>query len=382
MANGSDNDEDRLLPPTERRLQRAREEGHVPRSRSLTSTLMLAASAAALAFIGPDSFTAATRMFAAALHFGHAEAFNLDLVARQTQRFVLDGLLIAMPLCLASMAAAVVAPLVVGGWVFRTESLMPDFSRLSPMRGLGNIFSVTALADLGKVLLEAILLIAVVIGFMYGRFSELVSLSAFAGSEGQIHMGSLVTSAFFFIVLALSVGALIDVFIAIWRHRRALRMSLQDIRQEARESEGDPQVKAKIRNQQRQMARRRMMQEVPKADVVVTNPTHYAVALRYDERRNAAPRVVAKGSGQVAQRIRALAADANVPLIEAPALARSLNRHCELGEEVPQALYSAVAQVLAYLFSLRAASRSFPRTPLTGIEVSVPPGFDPMEAVA
>jgi flagellar biosynthetic protein FlhB len=194
-----------------------------------------------------------------------------------------------------------------------------------------------------------------------------------------MRLGSLVATGFFALVGGLAAIAAIDVPYALWRHYHGLRMTREEVRQELRESEGDPQLKARVRSLQRAAARKRMMAAVPTATVIVTNPTHYAVALRYDETMRA-PRVVAKGMDNVAMRIREIAAAHEVPLLEAPAVARALHRHAELDAEIPQALYTVVAQVLAYVYQVRMWRRQGGRAPSAPTGLAVPDGLDPLAA--
>src|SRR5579871_275295 len=375
MADGAENDQERRLPATERRLERAREEGHVPRSRGLTTAMILGAAALLFWLAGPHFVHACDDLLSHGLSFGRAEAFGGPALAQHTTGLAMRGLAVALPLCLALAAAAVAAPLILGGWVFTTQPLTPDFGRLSPSRGLRNIFSFNGVSELAKMLLEAGAVAGAVYAYVRMNYAQFATLSAASADSGYAMLGRLVLTAFALIVVALSLSTAVDVVLTLWRYHRDLRMSVQEVKQESRESEGDPQIKARIRNQQRAIARRRMMQEVPRADVVVTNPTTYAVALKYEEGRSTAPRVVALGMHAVAQRIRDIAADAGVPLVEAPPLARALYAHCDLGDEVPQALYTAVAQVLAFVFNLRRLPGSTSSQPYELDNVEVPPGL-------
>jgi len=381
MADGAENDQERRLPATERRLERAREEGHVPRSRGLTTAAILGAAAMLFWFAGPSLIHGCDDLLARGLSFGRAEAFGTVALSQHTTGTTLRGLAIAVPLCLVMAAAAVAAPVLLGGWVFTGKPLVPDFGRLSPARGLGNIFSLNALAELVKMLLESSAVVGAVYLYVRYNYPRFATLTAASERAGYAEVGHLVVVSFMLIVLALSVSTAVDVALTLWRYHRDLRMTVEEVKQEARESEGDPQVKARIRNQQRAVARRRMMQQVPKADVVVTNPTHYAVALKYEEGRSVAPRVVAMGMHAIAQRIREIATEAGVPLVEAPPLARALYAQCELGREIPQPLYTAVAQVLAFVFNLRRSSERVSDEPYSLPDVEVPPGLDPLEAV-
>jgi flagellar biosynthetic protein FlhB len=193
-------------------------------------------------------------------------------------------------------------------------------------------------------------------------------------------LGSLVVTGFFALVVGLVAIALLDVPYQLWHYHHGLRMSREELREEQRESEGDPQLKARVRSMQRETARKRMMAAVPGADVIVTNPTHFAVALEYKEGRMGAPRVVAKGAGLIAQRIREIGVANAVPVLEAPPLARALYRHAELGAEIPPALYAVVAQVLAYVYQVRRHRRGSGPAPVAPGALPVPAGLDPQAA--
>jgi flagellar biosynthetic protein FlhB len=210
----------------------------------------------------------------------------------------------------------------------------------------------------------------------------MLALSTEPLTAGSAHLADLLLVGFISIVCALVVIALIDVPYVLWHYSNKLKMTREEVRQEAKESEGDPHVKGRIRQMQREMARRRMMSEVPGADVVVTNPTHYAVALKYAEGKNRAPVVVAKGADEVAAKIREIAAEHKVALLEAPPLARALYKHTELGDEIPAALYTAVAEVLAYVFQLRAYGKQGGVRPSVPTELDVPAELDPLNALS
>ena len=258
------------------------------------------------------------------------------------------------------------------------EPALPDFSRLDPLKGLVNLLSWQALAELGKALAKVSLVGLAAYLVLSGQQAETMAYPGMAPSAALASMGDLVVQDFLLIATVLLAVALADVPLQLWRHGRGLRMSMEEVKREARESEGDPQLKARIRQRQREGARRRMMSAVPKADVVVTNPAHYAVALSYQSAMRA-PRVVAKGRDEVAAKIREIAAEHGVPLLEAPPLARALYAHADIESEIPAALYNAVAQVLAYVYQLRAAVGN--RTPAAPGEIEVPAELDPYNAV-
>ena len=286
------------------------------------------------------------------------------------------------PIALLLIIVALASPAVIGGWLFSTKALQPNFGRMNPVKGLGNLVSSNAAMELGKAIAKTILVGVVAWLVIWQQKDAVLALSVESMHEGSTHLASLLWISFITIVGALGIIVMIDAPYQVWHHANKLKMTRQEVRQEARESDGDPQIKAKIRAQQREMARRRMMSEVPTADVVVTNPTHYAVALKYSDGAMRAPKVVAKGADEVAAKIRELAGANNVPLLEAAPLARALYRHAELGDEIPEALYTAVAEVLAYVFQLRAYRQHGGVRPEIPGELDVPPQLDPLNAAA
>jgi flagellar biosynthetic protein FlhB len=249
--------------------------------------------------------------------------------------------------------AALMAPLALGGWLFASKSFMPDFSRLSPLQGLGRMFSSHSLVELGKAIAKSLLVGGVGAWMVWRKLPEAVALMNAPVQEALLHLMELVLYVCGVVSGSLLLVVALDVPWQLWTFYKKLRMTKEEVKQEMKETDGDPHIKARIRQQQRAMARRRMMTEVPKADVVVTNPTHFAVALRYEEGGMGAPRVVAKGTEEVAARIRELAAEHRVPILSAPPLARALHRHVELGHEIPAGLYTAVAEILAWVYQLK-----------------------------
>jgi flagellar biosynthetic protein FlhB len=275
-----------------------------------------------------------------------------------------QALLACAPIFGAVLLAALLAPLMLGGWSFSTEAMMPNFSRLSPAAGFKRMFSSTAAIELCKSLAKFAVVAIAAILILRSDMNQLLGLGSEAAASGAMHAAHLCAQAFLILAASLLLIAFIDVPYQLWQYAKKLKMTREEIRREMKESEGSPELKGKIRQMQQDMARRRMMQEVPKADVVVTNPTHFAVALRYDENRMRAPVVVAKGADLVAARIREIATENNVPIFEAPPLARMLHRNVELGGEIPSAVYAAVAQVLTYVFQLKAAKQGLGMMPI------------------
>lgn len=374
-----DSELEKTEPASQKRLDEAREQGNVPRSRELATCSVLLVAGCALWMLGGRLTAQLGSLLAGSLTFERSQAFDMDLLVSRAASLLIDVLLAFAPVAAALMLVAVGAPLLIGGWNFSTKAFMPNFNKLNPLSGLGNLVSSNALVELGKAVGKTILVGVVAWFVVRGKVDAVMALALEPLNVGGAHLGQLLLQSFMLIVAALVAIAAIDVPYQLWHHASQLKMTREEVRQEAKESEGNPEIKAKIRATQREMARRRMMSEIPTADVVVTNPTHYAVALKYTDGKMRAPKVVAKGADEVAARIRELAAEHHVPLLEAPPLARALFRHAELGDEIPQALYTAVAEVLAYVFQLKAhASHGGLRpTPPTALEV--PPGMDPLE---
>jgi flagellar biosynthetic protein FlhB len=268
-----------------------------------------------------------------------------------------------------------VAPLAIGGWSFVPTAALPKFSRINPAAGFARLFSIRGVAELGKALLKAGLIGGVAALVLWRAKDSMLELAGQPFETALASTGALVMVSVLSIAAVMSAIAAVDVPLQLWQYARNLRMTREDVKRETKETEGDPHVKAAVRAQQRAAARKRMMAEIPKADVVVTNPTHYAVALRYEQSMRA-PVVVAKGADLLAARIRGIAEMHRVPILEAAPLARALYAHTELGEQIPEKLYTAVAEVLAYVFQIRTGAAGV--RPLG--QVQVPAELDPLAA--
>lgn len=369
-------DLERELPASQKRLDDARERGQTPRSRELTTAALLLAGAAGVAVLGPHVTQQAMEFLRGGLNVSRAAAFDPALAMEAAGRLVVGGIIPALPFLGLLFIAALAAPLAIGGWVFSAEPVTPDFSRLNPLRGLSNLISVQSAAELGKAILKVVLIGGVVGSLIWRDQTAFIMPLGQDSATAMAWVGQVITREFLWMAAVLLVIAAADVPLQIWQHGRGLRMSRDEVKRESKESEGDPQIKGKIRQRQREAARRRMMAAVPTADVVVTNPTHYAVALSYQGDRMRAPKVVAKGTDEVAARIREIAGENGVPLLEAPPLARALYKHAELEAEIPAALYNAVALVLAWVFQLRHAGAG--QMPAAPVALPVPPELDPL----
>jgi flagellar biosynthesis protein FlhB len=353
-----ESDLERTEPASSRRIEQAREEGNVPQSRELTAFMVLAAGTGALWVLGDWFAGRTTRLLSEGLRFDRRDAFEVEQMALTAAHLSSEALVTLAPLFVLTIIAAILAPAAVGGFVFSAKALQFDFGRMNPIKGIGRMFSWQSVAELTKALLKALLIGSIIYWVVRNKQGELFALISQPVEMGLAAFVKLLLNALMAVVAGVAVIALIDVPFQLWQYYDRLKMTREEVRQEHKEMEGDPQLKARIRSQQREIARRRMMSEVPKADVVVTNPTHFAVALKYEPGRMAAPQIVAKGMNMVAARIRELATENNVPVIEAPPLARALHRHAELGEGVPQGLYTAVAEVMAYVYQLNEFARS------------------------
>lgn len=371
-----DNDLERTEPASPRRLEKAREEGQVPRSQELTTFTLLIAASGSLWVIGSIIIQKLSAVLESGLRIEQEIAFNPALLLPRLFQLALDGLLAIAPLLGWLVIIALLAPMLLSGWLFSSKALFPDFKRLNPVNGFKRIFSSRGLIELVKAIAKAVIIGGVAAGIIWSHKQDVLDLIGMPLDISLISMGRLIGWTFMLIVGAMLLIVLIDVPFQIWNHARQLRMSREDLRKEAKEDEGDPQVKARIRSVQREMARRRMMAEVPKADVVVTNPTHYAVALKYQDRSMRAPKVVAKGTQLIAARIRELADEHHIPVLEVPPLARALYHHVELDTEIPETLYTAVAHVLAYIFQLKRYQTAGGTTPQLSSEIAVPKEMD------
>jgi flagellar biosynthetic protein FlhB len=379
-ALAEESDLEKTEPASPRRLEQAREEGDIPRSRELATCTLLLASGAAFWFSGGHMIDELNSMLASGLSFDRAMAFDMELLLAHLAANLGKVLLAFAPAALILMVVIIGSPMLIGGWLFSVKSLQPNFSRMNPLKGLGNMVSTRAAVELLKAVAKAILVGWVAWLVVRSELDAVLGLTVEPLATGTAHLGHLMLMSFMFIVGGLIVIAVLDAPYQMWQHAKKLMMSRQELKQEAKESDGSPEIKAKVRQQQREMARRRMMSEVPTADVVVTNPTHFAVALKYAENGMRAPKVVAKGADEVAAKIREIAAENNVVLLEAPPLARALYKHADIGDEIPEALYIAVAEVLAYVFQLRAYAQRGGVRPQEPTDLDVPPELDPFNS--
>jgi flagellar biosynthetic protein FlhB len=346
---------ERTEQATPKRLEEARKKGQVPRSPELSTAAVCIAAAVAIYTLGH-------------MAAGQFADFMQDSLSLQPGTVMSEGaiwpaltnagaraLWIVLPILGATFCAALAAPIAIGGWNFSAGALAPQFARLNPVNGLGRVFSTRGLVELVKGLAKVAVVGVIGWVLLRGLTPQLMGLSAEPLNSAIGHSAALAGYALLVLTCGLVLIAAVDVPFQLWQHAKELRMTREEVKEEYKESEGSPETRGRIREAQRALARGRMLQDVPTADVVVTNPTHFAVALRYDENKMRAPLVVAKGTELLAAKIREIATENGVPIVEAPPLARALYKSVEIGREVPAALYVAVAQVLTYVYQLRAA---------------------------
>jgi flagellar biosynthetic protein FlhB len=365
---------DRNLPASAKKIRKARQEGNVPRSRDLGHFVAMALAAALLFTVMPWLTAYAQRLLADGLRFDHAIVADPQRAGEFAVGLFTRGLMVVLMAGGLFAAAGVGANIAFGGWNLSMKAVSPNFGRLNPISGIARLFSPHQLVTVLKASLLAIAVGTAGTLYLKSHFAELGGVLAAELPDGLATVGRTLGAGFLSMLLVLAGWAGFDVFWQKKTYMDKLKMSKEEQKQEHKEAEGNVEVKAKMKQKMREMARRRMMKAVPAADIVVMNPTHYAVALKYDQQAMGAPRVVAKGTDRLAMRIRDLARDAGVPVLEAPPLARALYTHVEIDAEVPAMLFAAVAQVLAWVYQLRGAANPNLRPP----SVSVPPELDPL----
>ncbi len=369
--------QDKTLPATAQRLKKARTDGQVPRSKDLSNLMVLGGGSLILLMLAPTGFEKLRTTLQNQLRFDNA---SLQQPGQMLQRLVdgfSQGLMLYLPLGLLVLAVAIGATVAAGSYALSTKPLVPDIGRLNPLKGFGRLFSKQQLVDTGKLFGITVVVFVVAWQFIGAHAEQFATLVLQPLESGIGQLATWIVSGVSLLLLVVGFFALIDVPMQKFLHGQQLKMSHQEVKQEHKEAEGDPHMKAQRRARQREMAQRNSVGAVPKADLVVMNPTHYAVAIRYDETSMNAPRVVAKGADLIAMKIRDVAKAHKVPVLQSPMLARALYAHAELDGEVPSALYTAVAQVLAYVYQVKAALKGQGAMPGEMPTPVVPPELDP-----
>lgn len=347
-----DSGQERTEQATPKRRQEAKDKGQIARSRELNTVAVLLAGAGALLMFGDSLVLGLGDIMREGFTLQRTQIFNDAAGVDAFGQAAMNVLYTLIPFFIVVAVAASLAPVALGGWSFSVKALAWKWDKLDPVKGMGRIFAWRGLVELLKALAKFIVVISGLILLLWGKEGSFIGLGQEPVLQGMAHAGSLLTWALLTMSAALIVIAAVDVPFQIWDHTRQLKMTKQEVRDEMKDTEGKPEVRSKIRQLQQEAAQRRMMADVPKADVIVTNPSHYAVALRYDQKNMGAPRVVAKGADIIAGHIRQLGLANDVPLLSTPPLARALYYSTEIGHEIPSGLYMAVARVLAYVFQL------------------------------
>lgn len=353
MAEGGDSSQEKTEEPSARKLEKSREEGQIPRSRELTTTAILLAGTVGL-YIYFGFMTA--KIVGVTRHnftIPRESIFDPDAMIAYLSSSFYDGFVSMIPLFGILLVASVAGPIALGGWLFSGKAMAPKFSRMNPAAGLKRMFSMKALIELAKALGKVVVILGATILLLLAQQQAMFRLSDENVNTAIVH--SLELSGYAAIILSavtLAIAA-VDIPIQLWEHNKKLKMSKQELRDESKDTDGKPEVKGRIRQLQREMSQRRMMSSVPDADVIITNPTHFAVALRYDQDNMSTPILLAKGGDRVALKIREIGKEHKVEIIESAALARAIFYTTEVDQEIPSGLYVAVAQVLAYVFQLR-----------------------------
>lgn len=372
----ADDSEDKTEAPTPHRIEKAREEGDIPRSRELTSVLVLVVGVSIIWIGGESIGRRLAALLASGLRFDHGIVNDPNLVLGQIILLLKEAMFALLPLIAGVVIIALFSPILLGGLVFSGKSIQFKFSKLNPLTGIARLFSAQVGAELVKALLKSLLMGSTAGAYLWHKWPEIMRLISESPITAMSNALNIAGMCALMVVISIIPMVGFDVIWQLYSHFKKLRMSRQDIRDEYKESEGDPHVKGRLRQMQRAAARSRMMADVPKADVIVNNPTHYSVALQYDENKMSAPKVVAKGAGLVALRIREIGEENRIPMLEAPPLARALYRHAEIGQQIPGQLYAAVAEVLAWVWQLKRWRLAGGTAPAKPANLPVPEALD------
>jgi len=348
-----DSGQEKTEDPTPKREEQAREKGQVARSRELSTMLVLFSAVMAASILGSSIGNGMMDLISNLLAISRETIFNPAAMVSSLSYAILDALKVIAPFFFVMVVAAIVGPISLGGINFSTKALSFKWEKLDPIKGTKRIFAVKGLVELIKALAKFVIIATVALTFLYFNRDDLIALGSIPLEKGISNAMDIMLWAFLALSSALIIVAVIDVPFQLWDHKKQIKMTRQEVKDESKDSEGNPEVRGHVRQLQREMAQRRMMEDVPDADVVITNPEHYAVALKYDQSSPQAPIVVAKGVDFVALKIRAVANNHDVMILEAPPLARSIYHTTEISEEIPAGLYLAVAQILAYVYQLR-----------------------------
>nr|WP_315207539.1 EscU/YscU/HrcU family type III secretion system export apparatus switch protein [uncultured Albidiferax sp.] len=370
--------QDKDLPATQRKLDQARKDGQASRSKDLSHLAVLGTGSVAVLLLAPSFLDHFKRVLGQQLSFDAATLAQNGSMLDRLQDVVLVGMVASSVFAAIVLAAAIGSAVASGGWVASLKPIMPDFSRISPIAGFGRLFSKEQATDILKLLFITTVLVWVAWIYLSNSLQSVAQLVLQPSSASIQHVANWITSGMSLLLLVVFAVAAIDVPLQTFLMKSRLKMSHQEVKQEHKESEGNPQMKGQMRARAREIAQRTSVNSVPKADFVLMNPTHFAVALKYDEKTMHAPQVIAKGADLVAMKIRDMAKSHAIPVFQSPMLARALYAHAEINGEIPSALYTAVAQVLAYVYRVKAAMRGEGPMPDSFPQPHVPPELDPL----
>lgn len=349
--------QERTEEATPKKREDSRKKGDIPRSRELTTAMILFGAIAGFSMNADHFFSGLLDVLRQNFSLSRADIFDPMHTYYASIDAGLTALTAMTPIFIIITIIALIAPAAVGGWSFDATASVPKFSKLDPIKGLSKVFGMRGIVEMLKSLAKFVLILGFALFALYLRFDDVQRLGLNGAGPALAESAGLIVYIFIFSAAATVLVAAVDVPYQIWEYGRKLKMTRQELKDESKQQDGSPELRSRIRSMQQELANRRMMEEVPRADVIVTNPTHYAVALRFDSATMAAPRVVAKGADEVAMRIRDVARNAGVPVLSAPPLARSIFHTTKLNREIPAGLYVAVAQVLAYVFQVRRKDR-------------------------
>jgi flagellar biosynthesis protein FlhB len=370
--------QDRTLPATQRKLDQARKDGQAPRSKDLSNLAVLGTGSVALLLLMPSAFDAFRSQLALSLVFNaHTVVDPAEMIGRLS-KFAGMGLMACMLFAGIVTFAAIASTVAAGGWIASMKAITPDLSRLNPLSGLTNLLSKQQVTNVAKLVFLSALLGSVGWMFISNSMDTVVRLILQPSPSALLALGDWMVSGVSLMLLVVLAAAVIDVPLQGFFHRSKLRMSHQEVKQEHKESDGNPHQKGRMRNAAREISQRASITAVPKADFILMNPTHFAVALRYDDKTMSAPQVISKGVDLLAMKIRDIAKEHSIPVVESPLLARALYAHAEINQPIPTSLFTAVAQILAYVYRLKAALAGTGPMPQTVPEPYVPPELDPL----
>jgi len=351
-----DKAQEKTEQPTPKRWADSRQKGQVPRSRELTTMAVLLSSAGAMLVMGDNMIEGILDMMRDALNIERNMIMDTNALTPSFLNALQEALLTFTPFIILLVIIAFASPMALSGWSFSVKAFAFKWDKLDPVKGMGRVFSLKGLMELVKALVKFSLVLLVALILLWSNVDELLALGTKTVMTALSDAGNILGWSFLALSCSMILIAVVDVPFQLWEFTRQLKMTRQEVKDEYKETEGKPELKRRVREDQREISQRRMMDEIPNADVVITNPTHYAVALRYDQDNMTAPVLVAKGKGMIAAQIRTLAVENEVPIISAPPLSRALFHTTELQEEIPAGLFLAVAQVLAYTYQLRTRS--------------------------